>query len=428
MSTLNLGQQQAADGFFEFLFGTDPELIISGPGGVGKTHLMSHMIDTIMPRYFDTCTMMGIKSEYDEVVMTATTNKAAEVLAVATQRPTSTIHSFMNLKVQDDYATGQSKIAKTNQWKVHEKKIVFIDECSMIDSPLLTMIREGTFQCKIVYVGDHCQLAPVMERLSPIYRDPKPFFVLTEQMRNNNQPALMQICNQLRTTVETGEFKPIRVVPGVIDLLDDQQMQDEIAEQFLNQTQNTRLLAYTNNRVMAYNDHIRGLRQLPSDFTVGEYLVNNSAIQLKQRMMSVEEEVTVARVGDIEKVYIDEDAELTVRRMDLDSRIGETLFNVAVPVDREHYQALIKYYKSRKNWNRFYHLKNNYADLRPRDAATVHKSQGSTYDSVFIDLGNISTCHQPDQVARMLYVAFSRARSRVFLYGQLAEKYGGLII
>lgn len=427
MSTLNIGQQEAADGFYQFLFSTDREAIISGPGGVGKTFLMSHMIDEILPRYFETCQMMGIKPEYNEVVMTATTNKAAEVLAVATQRPTSTIHSFMNLKVQDDYSTGKSKIAKTLNWKVHEGKIVFIDECSMIDSQLHQLLHEGTFKSKLVYVGDHCQLAPVMEKLSPIYRDAKPFWVLEEQMRNAGQPALMAICDQLRHTVQTGEFQPIRIVPGVIDLLSDEQMAQQIEQHFLNQTHNTRILAYTNNRVMVFNDHIRGLRQLPDEFTVGEHLINNSALQLKQRMMSVEEEVTVSKVGDVEKVYIDEDVELEIRRMDLDSRIGETLYNVPVPVNREHFQALMKYYSRQKNWNRYYHLKNTYPDLRPRDAATVHKSQGSTYDSVFIDLGNISTCHQPDQVARMLYVAFSRARNRVFLYGELAPKYGGLI-
>jgi exodeoxyribonuclease-5 len=238
----------------------------------------------------------------------------------------------------------------------------------------------------------------------------------------------MDVCQQLRTTVETGEFKPIRIVPGVIDLLSDEQMALEIEQHFLNQTHNTRVLAYTNNRVMEFNDHIRGLRQLPAEFTVGEHLINNSAIQLKQRMMSVEEEVTISKVGDLEKIDIDDDVELEVRYMDLDSRIGETFYNIPVPVNREHFQALMKYYGKIKNWNRYYHLKNTYPDLRPRDAATVHKAQGSTYDSVFIDLGNISTCHQPDQVARMLNVAFSRARSRVFLYGQLSPKYGGLIV
>src|SRR5690606_30589232 len=129
--TLNDGQQAAADGFFQFLFSEGKELIISGPGGVGKTFLMGFLIDEIMPRYQKTCSMMGIKTEYDEVIMTATTNKAAEVLAQATGRPTSTIHSFLNLKVQDDYTSGKSLLTKTLNWRIHSNMIIFIDEASM---------------------------------------------------------------------------------------------------------------------------------------------------------------------------------------------------------------------------------------------------------------------------------------------------------
>ena len=104
-----------------------------------------------------------------------------------------------------------------------------------------------------------------------------------------------------------------------------------------------------------------------------------------------------------------------------------SIFTGTVPTDRAHFDALVKYYKRQKNWERYFYLKQNFPDLRPRDAATVHKSQGSTYDSVFVDLGNISTCHQADQAARMLYVAFSRAKHKVYVYGDLAEKYGGFI-
>lgn len=427
---LNAGQQAAADGFFEFLFRQDQkELIISGPGGVGKTHLMSAMIDTVMPQYFQTCQMMGIPPEFDDVKMTATTNKAAEVLAVATQRETSTVQSFLNLKVSDDYKTGQSKLTQTNNWHVHQKKILFIDEASMTDTPLRNYILEGTHQSKIVYVGDHCQLAPIMEPISPIYRDNLPFFELTEQMRTNN-PALQSVNAQLRQTVETGEFKPIRLVPGSIDLMDDRDLQDGLEYVFKDQTQDHRILAYTNNRVMQYNDHIRTLRGLPDHYTIGEYLVNNSAIRMKNSMISVEEEVTITYVNEkTEKHLICEREELWLefRRCTLQSRAGGTWTDVPIPIDRTYFNNLIKYFSRNKNWHQMYHLKNTYPDLRQRDAATVHKSQGSTYDTVFIDLGNISTCHQPDAVARMLYVAFSRARHRVFLYGQLAPKYGGII-
>jgi nucleoside-triphosphatase THEP1 len=426
--TLNAGQEAAADGFFEFLFSDQRESIISGPGGVGKTFLMSHLIDEIMPRYFDTCQLMGVKPEYDQVVMTATTNKAAEVLAVATQRPTSTIHSYLGLKVTEDYKTGAQKLEPTRAWQVHQRTILFIDETSMMDTPLLRFVREGMHNCKVVFVGDHCQLAPVMEPISPVYKTEKPFVILTEPMRNNGQPALMEVCNQLRNTVETQQFSPIKIVPGVIDLLDDEGLEREIAVRFTQQNLNTRILAYTNGRVMQFNNYIRGLRNLPDEFTEGEFLVNNTAIQMPSRMLSVEEELTVMKVGNETTIPVQGDVELKVRSYDLQSRIGETFTNVLVPTDRSHFEALLHYYKKQKDWNRFYKLKKTYPDLRPRDAATVHKSQGSTYDTVFIDLANISTCHNSNSVARMLYVAFSRPRNRIFLYGKLADKYGGLAI
>jgi superfamily I DNA/RNA helicase len=426
--TLNQGQQEASDAFFEFLFSPNPAMIISGPGGVGKTALMAHMIDRVMPDYFATCKMLGIAPEYDSVEMCSTTNKASEVLAVATQRPCGTIHSFMNLKVVDDYATGKSNISKTNRWTVHQRKIVFIDECSMIDTQLLTMLNEGLHKSKIVFVGDKSQLAPVMESISPIYRYGFPMHELTQQMRNNNQPALMDACQQLRETVETGEFKPLRIVPGVIDLLDDQQMQDQIAAHFTEQTHSTRILAYTNARVEEYNQHIRELRKLPPEFTPGEYLINTTACHMKGGMLTVEEEVEITRVSpDITDIEIEPGVIFQVRLVDLQTRIGNYWPDVPLPVDKNHYTALVKHYGKAKNWQKYFNLKNFYPDLRQRDAATIHKSQGSTYDSVFIDLGNVSRCTNPNMAARLLYVALSRARSRVFLYGNLTDRFGGLI-
>ena len=427
---LNQGQRATAEGFFSWLF--DPyskELNISGPGGVGKTFLMGKLIDEILPRYFDTCKLMGIPPEYDSVVMTATTNQAAEVLGLSTGRPTETIHSFMNLMVKDDYKTGRSFITKTRNWVVHERKIIFIDEGGMIDTDLRNKILEGTKNCKIIYVSDHCQLAPVMEQLSPIYRNGLPFFELTEPMRNNKQPALMTLCQQLRNTVETGVFQPIQVVPGVIDWLDDHQIQAELSNTFLKQTLDSRILAYTNSQVVSFNDYIRDLRQLPDEYGVGEMLISNSAVQLSMTSrLSIQEEVEIVEQAPLtimEKIATG-GVVLEVRETKLRTRLGSVV-SVKLPVNREHFAQLIKYFSQQKNWERYFHLKNTYPDLRQRDAATVHKAQGSTVDTVYIDVGNLSTCHQPNTAARLLYVAATRARSRIVMYGQLAQKYGGII-
>lgn len=427
--TLNQGQQAAADGFFNFLFSKDSELIISGPGGVGKTFLMGHLIDQVMPHYHESCHLLGIDPIYQGVMMTATTNKAAEVLGQATRRPTSTVHSFLNLLLRDDFETGISKLVKSKNWTVHRGQILFIDECSMIDGGLLQMIREGTHQCKIVYVGDHCQLAPIQETISPIYKasPPMPFYELLEPVRNANQPALLAVCTQLRETVETGKFRPIKTVPGVIDLLDGPSMEKEIQAHFKDPTNHDRILAYTNNQVIAYNDYIRIFRGLPSTFTVGEHVVSNTAIQMgRLGMIHVEDEFRIDRVTQPCKVLLDEGVEFEVIYCTL-SGSHYTFEQVPVPVDRDHFNKLVKYYQKQKSWRMFYQLKNNYPDLRPRDAATVHKAQGSTYETVFVDLDDLSTCHNPNMAARLLYVAFTRAKQRVVLYGKLAPKYGGVV-
>ena len=428
VKTLNQGQSIAAEGFFNFLFSDEKELIISGPGGVGKTYLLGYLIDTILPRYFKACELTGIPAELQDVVMTATTNKAAEVLSTSTNRPCQTIHSFLNLKVTDDYKTGEQKLEKTRNWRVHQQKILVIDESSMVDRKLLDLVREGTMKCKILYVGDHCQMAPIKETISSIYAQDLGFFELTEPMRNAEQPALQEVCNQLRHTVETGEFLPIPLVPGVIDLLDEAEMQADIDANFVTMDHNDRILAYTNDRVLMYNAYIRQVREMPETFVTGETLVNNTAIRFPDGMLSVEEEVTLLSMTEqSENIEIDHDTFLEVHYCSLQNRFSGLFKDVPIPVDYKHYRDLVQYYRKTKNWERYFYLRNTFPDLRQRDACTVYKAQGSSHDTVYIDLGDISTCRNANQVARMLYVAFSRAKTRIKLFGRLADKYGGLL-
>lgn len=441
--TLNEGQTLASEGFFEFLLSDEKELNISGPGGVGKTFTMGYMIDEILPKYFDTCKMMGVQPEYHSVHMTATTNKAAEVLGQQTGRPASTVHSFFGLKVFDDYSTGESKVTKSNNWTVYEGIILFIDEASMIDSQLYGFLQEGTIKSKIVYVGDKNQMAPVKETLSPVYRKPNiRMFELLEPMRTSI-PELQALNSQCRGTVEELErrntlpqeevallpsaFLPIKEVPGIIDFIDEDQFLAEIDSCFLDPEHKNVILAYTNKRVVEYNQYIRGLRGLPDEFCAGDVVISNSAIRLGKFQISVEDELHVEWVSEsTEQVEVAPGVPMEVREATLTNGFGDRI-KCKLPVDRNHYNELVTYYRKLKAWTTYYHLKNNYPDLRARDARTVYKIQGSSVDTVYIDATNLSTCHNPAQAARLIYVAVSRARFRVVIYGKLADKYGGLM-
>lgn len=427
-SPLNQGQNAVADAFFDFLL--DPnqsEFNISGPGGTGKTYLMSHLIDDTMPRYMETCELMGTKPMYQEVVMTATTNKAAEVLARATGRPTSTYHSFQGLTVKNDFKTGDSNVIPSKSFSVKRNKIIFIDEASMIDRQLLKYAREGTHNSKLVFVGDASQLLPVKENKSPVYAGNIPTHYLTEQMRTD-QPELKALHQQLRDTVNgvTG-FLPIKCVPGIIDWVQGEEMEKLVLDHFTQPT-DSRIVAYTNDQVINYNNYIRGANGHTGEYKVGEKLVSNSAVAISMEdRLSIEQEVEIIDQDSATRmIRVVNDIELEVRDSTLDLGYGGIVSSVPVPTDPDYFNRLVKWLGKDKNWEPYFRMKETIPDLRALHACTVHKSQGSTYDTIFIDATDLSSCRQPDMVARLLYVAVSRARKRVVFYGDLAQKYGGL--
>ena len=82
-------------------------------------------------------------------------------------------------------------------------------------------------------------------------------------------------------------------------------------------------------------------------------------------------------------------------------------------------KKLIKQYTSMGEYTKANAIKNTWVDLRPNFALTIHKSQGSTYDEVFIDLDDMKSIKDLRELAKLLYVAMSRAKYRVILTGDI---------
>ena len=95
--------------------------------------------------------------------------------------------------------------------------------------------------------------------------------------------------------------------------------------------------------------------------------------------------------------------------------------------DFDQFTKYLKKLVKDKNWYKYYYYKEHVADLRNTDVLTVHKAQGSTFDNVLIDLSDLSTCRNPDEFRRLMYVAFTRAKNKVFLTGKLSQKYGEIL-
>lgn len=423
MFELTADQQNAVLKFSMFMLSSEKEMVISGGAGVGKTTLLNHLMNSKDPNKI--YRLLDSAPPIREWRLTATTNKAAEVLQQATGRETRTIHSLLGLKVINDFDTGDTKIKRTSSTEIIHDSLIVVDECSMIDRDLHRFIDEGTMNCKILYVGDHCQLAPVKEKISPVFATNDPI-VLNEVVRSKGAPAITALCEQLRETVETGVFRPIQAVSGYIDYLDPEEAQTEIERAFLNtENPDARILCYTNSQVHGFNNYLRNKRGLPKTFLEGERLVSNAmtyGLYSNKSVLRIEEDVHVLEIQEHDDILFKLNGEKTALPVYI-IRCNEGSF--LAPTDPDDYQLALKYLAKEKNWIEYYRLKEQIADLRPRDACTVYKAQGSTYHTVFVHLGDIGRCTNPSQAARMLYVACSRPTNRICLLGQLPPRFSG---
>lgn len=411
---LTEGQKAAVEVFSDFLL--DPnqqELVIEGHSGTGKTYLTSVLVDTANSLTGVLQLLTG-EDKTLNMYFTATTNKAATVLKDTLKEDTSTIHSLLGLKVRQDFTNGISKLSKTSNYQVFKNTIIFIDEASMIDQRLLKMIQESTLNCKVIYIGDPYQLAPVFEVTAPVFSLPVTKVQLTEVKRNRGPIA--RLGEQFRKTVITDLFPTIIPNGNEIIQVDGPTFQSMVNTEFTRTEGNNKVLAWTNQRVNDYNKYIRGLFTSASHYEVGETVITNKPILIKgATAYSTEQAMTVTRVS---KLTNEQGIDGYWYTMDYKVEVFQA-------ANMNDVKEKLKHHKRNQEWVDFYQVTEFFADLRSLYASTVHKAQGSTHSKTFIDLEDISRCHKPNEVARMLYVATTRPTDQVILYGQLAEKYRG---
>jgi ATP-dependent exoDNAse (exonuclease V) alpha subunit len=73
--------------------------------------------------------------------------------------------------------------------------------------------------------------------------------------------------------------------------------------------------------------------------------------------------------------------------------------------------------KSRLRWKRLYEFQQSLAQLQSVYCLTVHRSQGSTFETVFVDLSNIRRREKTNllEAQQMLYVAVTRPSLRLIV-------------
>jgi hypothetical protein len=419
-------QQQAADAFLDFML--DPtlkEMVISGFAGTGKSTLLQHLLKSVHAQMQLMSLVNGVKESHLEIHVTATTNQAAKVIAEMCNTQPRTIHSLLELRLKNDFSTGKQKLVRERNAGIVRNALIVVDEAGFIDSDLLDKIRKYTLNCKFLFIGDPYQtLVNTGRGVAAVFDGSIPQVQLKEVVRN--QGPIEQAADAYRKAVFTGEFPDLVLDPnGPVVLVEGSKFQSNINKAFQEFNPDAKILAWTNERVHQYNDYVRNtLQQHDADSFphLGEHLQTNKTI-IVPNMGAIPTdghcEITAELWDQVQ--YFPEiwDKEIHGKYVEINNRI-----RIWVPNNPLEAQQFMKLAAKQKNWPMYFMAKDQWADLRPVHASTVHKSQGATFDEVFIDLADIGRCNIPSDVARMLYVAISRARKRVVLYDALPSKYG----
>lgn len=440
------GQAKALDELMAFAVGQGTMHLLSGFAGTGKTTLLQAWVSRLRD---------GVCN--GPIVFTAPTNKATEVLRNMTSRwglsvECVTCAKLLGLKPVINRETGREEFKKNyaEDSVIQHYDIVIVDEASMVSEDLFQYIsEEANLFTKILFVGDWAQLPPVGEPISRTFLEVKNQSALTEVKRYSG--AIAVAADDLRRNLaRRGE--PILETDHNEDrtqgmfVVDEETWKTYLVKAFKSDKSKQdpnycRALAWRNKTVASLNQYIRESVQGPDvdRFTVGERLLAAEHYGIKDAVGKTS--TLFATSAEMEVMGVSEGAkgEWLVWYLDvvmLDSEGKQYRIPVLHEDEASRFEAAQKKIKQaalkgdKALWDRYFENRKSFAWVDYAYAMTVHKSQGSTFSNVFIDMGDIMANTSKARVVlpatgekqliyernQLMYVGLTRASDRVFIF------------
>lgn len=400
----------------------DVMFMLEGSAGTGKT----------------TCVQEVVAAHQDKrFVLTAPTNKATKVLREMGERKGtegvkySTIYSLLGLRVTKDEFV---RVEPLGESAVNEYDVVIVDEASMVNKNLMNFITEASVHtsAKFLFMGDPLQLPPVGEADSDTFSIAKKA-KLTKVMRHDNQ--ILTFATSLRDCILNStmpEFRSDNDENGGVYTVDYKRMQNQIRKAYTSESyfvdpNSCKTVAWRNAAVNDYNQFIRQALyedKANESFVLDERVVATHPIPCFQNPQQFD--MTTDEEGNVVELEVKQHPmfeEFKVYHLKVETEFNDAWADCFV-VHPESYRAyndtlgdLASAAKARRGtWGAFWALKNEYMhDVRPCHAITAHRSQGSTYRNVFVDVQDILSNRNRREALRCLYVAASRASNVLVL-------------
>ena len=454
VDNFNDDQNKAINKLADFVKSDKPSITLSGAAGTGKTYLLNYFLNKVF---------------LAESCISAPTHKAVRIVEKATHKKGMTLHSLHGLRPNTDIANfniSNPQFDPLAEPKINNYRLLAIDEASQINKGInkLNVDRAKLYDVKIVYIGDEYQLPPVKERISSVFTDNE-VIRLNKIMRQEEDNTLLPLFVILRNDIMTNRSNFLHALKNnpmginsknhgyiVLDesnfyMLMERKFREEPSTRFLGwkkatvaeENYNIRNMINEDINILNVNDVVTGYNTIHDDFNE-EVIVNS----VDYTIQSIENITNDYDFNVYLVTFVSEFGEVSTPIEVINHR-HKSFNNYVNILNQLHSLAYSASFGSRKQrWAEYYTFKKKIIsmvdiplshskydiskDISYAYGLTIHKSQGSTYKNVFIDIKDLLYYTNGNQVRnsgfnpyavefrnKLLYVAFSRASNIVFI-------------
>jgi len=407
----------------------DNIISLSGAAGTGKSYLTTKLVKEL--------------TEFFHITITAPTHKALQVLKQNLiydeihNVETKTLQAFLNIRLVTDYNNG---VQRFEPIKVKREKdnsqtdILIVDESSMVSGDLYEYIISAIEEYRVkavLLVGDEYQLLPV-DGLDSQTLDIRMKYKLETIVRQARDSYIINIATKARNIIKSKkyislqEFLQDETFANKIEFFNtEKEFHDDFCTPSDTWSKNDKVIAsFTNKSIDHHNKIIRSRYWQQQGQTDIPTLLKGDKVIFQQA--NIIDEKVVHQNSDI--VELSSASKHYIKSIDIEFWDCKDLSNRPLKVidpkstikfkkglDEIAKKAKMeKDYKTRSElWRLFYDIKGTFVDVKYTYASTIHKLQGSTYETVYLDLREIENMKDKDLMFRLLYVAITRASTNV---------------
>lgn len=447
----------------------DYKRALIGAAGTGKTFLVRALL-------------LNSTLSYSLIGLSAPTHKACRVLGESIHISgikVNTIQSDLGLRLNfdiDKFDPNNPPFDPKGKIKIGNYKLYIVDEASMINSRLCMFLEKTCVsnKCKLVYIGDDSQLSPVGEKYSSAFRNIKSYS-LKQIVRQGEDNPVSYLLELLRYDITHKTYKFLNYIQRFKEqfnadytkgyqVCDTNTFNQTVYNNFNDKelTRNVdyvKVISYTNLNVSYWNKFIRNSIIADSDksiLTKNDLIISYVTLvnQFNDCIIKNSEEYVLKDVvnythpkynlkGFMVRFIAIHGGAVTTPLFIVDHKDNFTI-QMYVKISRELIQAAknANVRVRAQRWRDYFSFKESCLlltniinpttrkiefgrDLDYGFSLTAHKSQGSTFDTSFVDVNDIvydkygNPYTDAEEINRRLYVAASRCRNKLYLkYGK----------